>query len=66
MNVGFKLNLSLFIIIGLMILTTIIVFTILPSVESKQQEVLDSQILKFIQECPRAISGMLLFFAESA
>lgn len=46
MKVGFKLNLSFFIIIGLMILTTIIVFTNLHSVESKQQEVLDSRIVQ--------------------
>ena len=44
MKVGFKLNLSFYTVIGLMILTTIVVFINLSSIEKKQTEALDSRV----------------------
>ncbi|MER1958988.1 MAG: methyl-accepting chemotaxis protein [Solibacillus sp.] len=44
MKVGLKLNLSFYTIIGLMILTTILVFINLSTVENKQSDALDNRV----------------------
>ena len=46
MKVGLKLNLSFYTIIGLMILTTILVFINLSTIEEKQSDALDNRVVQ--------------------
>lgn len=46
MKIGFKLNLAFFLIIALMVLSTIVVFTNLDTIEEKQNEALDNRVVQ--------------------